>query len=402
MKRVLVPLMVGALVVSGVAVDGAMAASRKVKVPEIPSFSPSRDTVTLPANGRGAVGILALPGDPVGPGPEYDALQVMGVPAQVTSIDDDLSRFSVVILAGTADAASVDQASADKLTDFVKSGGSLIAEAATSPALRPLLGIDAVEESQARGSLVLCAGCHPSLNDVTGKAERTIELDDVQEGAGIGTVGYRAASDAQVLGIFNDGWGAVMAHPYGDGVAYTVGARLSDLVTRHLEGARFSAQRGYVNSSEADGDAWLLWLRGVWQNASPGGVTLSTLPAGVQVPVVMTISANWGEGVANTPAYLKTIRKYDSDASDHRVRRHPHPQGLARLGLLRDAPPRDPRRRRPGPRGGHLARRRARRPRRLALAGVQHLPDRHGRRDVGQLQPLRGQPQGDQGRHRPG
>ncbi len=330
MKRLLIPLMVGTLVASGVAVDGAMAEialtppvsgdqtlprDQRAKVPAIPAFSPSRDTVTLPADGRGAVGVLALPGDEVGPGPEYDALQVMGVPAQVTSIEEDLSRFRVVILAGTADAASVDQAAAAKLTDFVASGGSLIAEAATAGTLRPLLGIDSVRESQARDRLVLCAACHPSLLDVTGKTERTIELDDVQKGAGIGTVGYRPAPDAQVLGTFNDGWSAVLAHPYGSGVAYTVGARISDLVTRHLEGARFSARRGYVNGPEADGDAWLLWLRGVWQNASPGGVTLSTLPAGVRAPVVMTISANWGEGVINTPAYLKTIRKLDSDAA---------------------------------------------------------------------------------------
>ena len=175
-----------------------------------------------------------------------------------------------------------------------------------------------------------------------------------------------------MLGTFNDGWGAVMAHPYGDGVAYTVGARLSDLVTRHLEGARFSAQRGYVNSSEADGDAWLLWLRGVWQNASPGGVTLSTLPAGVQVPVVMTISANWGDGVTNTPAYLKTIRKYDSDAQTTVfVATH------TRKDWLDSGYYATPRRVIPDTDGQalearHLARRRARRPRRLALARLQH------------------------------
>ena len=69
-----------------------------------------------------------------------------------------------------------------------------------------------------------------------------------------------------------------------------------------------------MNSPEADADAWLLWLRGVWRTASPGGVTLSTLPAGVRVPVIMTISANWGAGVMATPSYLKTIRATDPDA----------------------------------------------------------------------------------------
>ena len=166
---------------------------------------------------------MALAGDPVGPGTEYEALRIMGVPAQVTTIDDDLSRFHVLILAGTADEAAIDQKTADRLTEFVEKGGSLIAEAATAPALRPLLGIDAIDESQKRESLVLCAACHPSLGDVTGKSERTIELDDVQSGSGIGTVGYRPAGDAVVLGTFDDGWGAVLAHPFGAGVAYTRG-----------------------------------------------------------------------------------------------------------------------------------------------------------------------------------
>ncbi|CAN0472305.1 unnamed protein product, partial [Phaeothamnion confervicola] len=147
----------------------------------------------------------------------------MGVPAQVTTLDDDISRFRVLILAGTADEAAIDQNAADRLTKFVDGGGSLIVEAATAPALRPLLGIDAVDESQKRESAVLCAACDPSLGDVTRKSERTIELDDVQAGSGIGTVGYRPSGDAKVLGTFDDGWAAVLAHPVGAGVAYTVG-----------------------------------------------------------------------------------------------------------------------------------------------------------------------------------
>lgn len=280
----------------------------------IPSFSFPHDGVKLPAGGRGSVAVVALPNDPVGPGTEYEALQVMGVPATVVSLGADLSQFPVTILAGAADAGSIDAASAEALAKYVDGGGVLIGEAVTAPDLRALLGIDAVSESQKRNSLTLCAGCHPSLASVTTKSERQIELDDSQGGDGIGTVGYTPTGDAQVLGTFDDGTAALIARPQGKGMTYAVGARMLDLVTRHWEGARFSSNRTYANTTEADADAWLLWLRGVWRTTAPGSVTLATTPAGVSAQVLLTISANWGDGVLAAPSYLKAVREIDSNA----------------------------------------------------------------------------------------
>jgi hypothetical protein len=283
-------------------------------LPGIPTWTQSQDGLRLPAGGRGAVAIVDLPNDPIGAGPEYEALQVMGVPATVVPLGTDLSPYRVVILAGAADAGSVDDASAAALTAYVDGGGTLIAEAITASSLRPLFGIDALAESQDRASLALCAGCDPSLAQVTTKSERRIELGDDQGAGGVGTVGYTAADDAQVLGTFDDGTAALMVRHEGTGTTYALGARLLDLVTRHWEGARFSPQRAYVNSSEADVDAWLLWLRGVWRTSSPGGVTLSTTPAGVTAQVILTVSANWGDGLLNTPTYLRDLREVAPDA----------------------------------------------------------------------------------------
>jgi hypothetical protein len=285
-------------------------------LPGIPLWSQGQDGIRLPAGGRGAVAVVDLPNDAIGAGPEYEALQVMGVPATVVPLGADLSPYRVAILAGAADAASVDDAAGAALAAYVEGGGTLIAEAVTAPALRPLFGIDGVTESQDRASLSLCAGCDPTLAQVTTKTERQIELDDAQGGGGVGTVGYAPAGDAQVLGTFDDGTAALLVRRQDKGgAAFAVGARVLDLVTRHWEGARFSSQRAYVNSPEADADAWLLWLRGVWRTSSPGGVTLSTLPAGVTAQVILTISANWGDGLLNTPTYLRAIRKAAPRAS---------------------------------------------------------------------------------------
>jgi hypothetical protein len=293
-------------VISAVAIAGPVAA--------IPSFSFPHDGVRLPAGGRGSVAVVALPNDPVGPGTEYEALQTMGVPATVVPLGTDLSQFPVTILAGAADAGSVDAVEAEALAKYVDGGGVLIAEAVTAPDLRALLGIDAVSESQKRDSLTLCAACHPSLASVTTKTERQIELDDTQGGGGIGTVGYTPTGDTQVLGTFDDGTAALITRPQGKGTTYAVGARMLDLVARHWEGARFSSTRTYANTTEADADAWLLWLRGVWRTSTPGGVTLATIPAGVSAQVLLTISANWGDGVLAVPSYLKAIRSEDPDA----------------------------------------------------------------------------------------
>ena len=127
-------------------------------------------------------------------------------------------------------------------------------------------------------------------------------------------MGYAAADDARVLGTFADGTAALLAHQQGAGTTYAIGARLLDLVTRHWEGARLSASRTYANTTEADADAWPLWLRGVWRTSAPGGVTLDTIPAGLSAEVLLTISANWGDGMLEVPAYLKQIREIDPNA----------------------------------------------------------------------------------------
>jgi len=303
-------------ILSAVALVAAVPASAMAgtSVPSIPPFSFPQDGVRLPVDGRGSVAVVALPNDPVGPGTEYEALQIMGVPATVVSLTDDLSRFRVVILAGAADAGSVDAAAAAMLTRYVDNGGVLIGEAVTAPDLRALFGIDGVSESQRRETITLCAGCHASLADVTTSAERRIELDDAQGAGGIGTVGYTPTRDAAVLATFDDRSAALLTRTQGAGVTYAVGARLLDLVARHWEGARFSARRTFANTTEADTDAWLLWLRGVWRTTGQGGVTLSTVPSGVTAQVILTISANWGDGMLEVPNYLRAIRAIEPGA----------------------------------------------------------------------------------------
>ena len=87
-----------------------------------------------------------------------------------------------------------------------------------------------------------------------------------------------------------------------------------DLIARHWEGARLSASRTYANTTEADADAWPLWLRGVWRTSAPGGITLDTIPAGLTAEVLLTISANWGDGMLEVPRYLEQVREIDPNA----------------------------------------------------------------------------------------
>ena len=91
------------------------AAALAEPVKPISSFSPRR-TPEPAGDGRGAIAIVPLANDPAGPGTEYQSLQIMGVPATIVWLGTDLTPYPVVILAGTADTGSVDQATADALT----------------------------------------------------------------------------------------------------------------------------------------------------------------------------------------------------------------------------------------------------------------------------------------------
>ncbi len=251
-----------------------------------------------------AVAILAL--DRTAGGPEYQALQAIGVPAWITPSIAEAERAPLIILAGTLDYPTAAEIGPARLQSYTERGGVVIGEAVTALALADLFGFTTAPESSARREITF-AGTSSLLAEIDTTEERHVDLRDAAQDTSIGTVGH-AGGTATALALFDDGTRAVSVHAVGRGRAIAIGGRLLDLVDRHHEGARFPSRAAFANGGDTDADVWPLLLRAIWRSVEPGGITLATAPGGSHYAVIPTISANWGDGIAATPAYLRAIR----------------------------------------------------------------------------------------------
>ena len=308
---------------------------------------------TAPTFFSDQVAIVAM--DATGGGAEYQGLRTMGVPAVISLSIADAVRYQIVVLAGSPVAGVISDADVQLLTSFVAGGGILVGQTVTDPRLFELFGVAGATPAAGRSQIDWIAQGERTIADLDRESERHVNIDD-RFGSTFTTVGYTARAGSKVLATFDDGTAAVTRTRFeandedddddhadderspasrssdderddhdGDGkddgecnsdtndhvrgAAYLVGARLTDLVTRHHEGARWSSKARYENAFDTSADGWLLWLRGIYRTHIAGGVTMSTAPEGAKFAVMPTLSLNFSVGVGPTIDYIKAAQK---------------------------------------------------------------------------------------------
>lgn len=306
-----------------------------------PSLAPLRDQVAV------------VPMDDTAGGAEYQGLRTVGVPATVVGTVGEAVAYRIVLLAGPATPGRLSDVDVNALRAFVAAGGVLVGEAVTDERLLPLFGVAQPTVATNRSQITWTQGVDRTMAELDRASERQIDIDD-RFGGQYTTVGYRTVGGGRVLATFDDGTAAVTRlragaddpdddddhadgttstlrsasddeHEDDDdecdgehndhvrGAAYLLGARLTDLVTRHHQGARWSSKARYENAFDTSADGWLLWLRGIYRTHVDGGVTMSTAPAGKRFAVLPTLSLNFSLGVG-------PIADYVSSASARKVR----------------------------------------------------------------------------------
>jgi hypothetical protein len=249
--------------------------------------------------------VAVVPLDATAGGAEYQGLRAVGVPAVIAPTIADAVKYRIVILAGAPSPGTIAPDDISRLGTYASSGGVLIGEALTDPKLFDIFGIATTSERTDRSAIDWVTKDDETIADLDRPSERHIDIDD-RFGSTFRTVGYAEQKSADVLARFDDGTAAVIHNCAKDGGAvYAIGARLTDLVTRHHEGARWSAKAQYQNAFDTSADGWLLWLRGVYRAHIDGGVTMSTAPAGKRFAVLPTLSLNFSVGVGPTTDYVR-------------------------------------------------------------------------------------------------
>ena len=249
--------------------------------------------------------VAVVPLDATAGGAEYQGLRAIGVPAVIAPTIAEAVKYRIVILAGAPALGTIAPDDISRLSAFAASGGVLVGEALTDPKLFALFGIAATSERTDRSAIDWVTKDDPTVAQLDRASERHVDIDD-RFGSAFRTVGYAEQKSVDVLARFDDGTAAVIHRCVKDGGAvYAVGARLTDLVTRHHEGARWSAKAQYQNTFDTSADGWLLWLRGIYREHVGGGVTMSTAPAGKRFAVLPTLSLNFSLGVGPTTDYVR-------------------------------------------------------------------------------------------------
>ncbi len=249
--------------------------------------------------------VAVVPLDATAGGAEYQGLRAVGVPAVIAPTIAEAVKYRIVILAGAPSPGAIAPDDISRLGTYASSGGVLIGEALTDPKLFDIFGIAATSERTDRSAIDWVAKDDETIADLDRPSERHVDIDD-RYGSAFRTVGYADQKSADVLARFDDGTAAVIRNCAKDGGSvYALGARLTDLVTRHHEGARWSAKAEYQNAFDTSADGWLLWLRGVYRAHIDGGVTMSTTPAGKRFAVLPTLSLNFSVGVGPTTDYVR-------------------------------------------------------------------------------------------------
>ncbi len=313
----------------GQSVTATPNAARCTKTPA-PTLATFRDQVAV------------VPLDETAGGAEYQGLRTVGVPVTIVATIGEAAGYRIVMLAGPVPPGSLSDADVNVLRAFVAAGGVLVGEAVTDPRLLPLFGVSQPTLATTRTQITWVDGEDRTLAELDRAAERQVDIDD-RFGGQYSTVGYRPEDGAHVLARFDDGSAAVTRlragaddsdddddfedghastlrsssdgehdddecgrdhNDHARGAAYLLGGRLTDLVTRHHQGARWSGKARYENAFDTSADGWLLWLRGIYRTHVDGGVTMSTAPAGKRFAVLPTLSLNFSLGVGPVADYV--------------------------------------------------------------------------------------------------
>jgi hypothetical protein len=255
---------------------------------EFPELFPLQVAVLWTHTKEGAESPLAL----------VHALKEMGVPFFVTRDCREALRHRLVIIYPGVDSETFEEADAQRLLDFVRSGGNVFAQNVFWGGLKPIFGFKSYVASRQRYSLIFSSSLDPVTKYLNRPEEMTVRLGSQSYSDIIWSNGYTPDSGGEVLARFEDGSAALLTNKLGKGRSYLLGLSLVDVVLRSQNNRDYEAERHYVNWFEPGADVWLLVLRGWYETYAHQWVRLATIPNGQRSAVLLSHDVDWEQSFA--------------------------------------------------------------------------------------------------------
>jgi len=261
----------------------------------VASFEPSQTDVDVPT--------LALKRIP----------EILGIPYGFAQRPEDLSHYSVVVLAAGPSNANLQPRWREALYRFVENGGILLSPGPVGSDLYPLFGIVETANSRRRYRLTF-NGHDPAFAYIDHPREKTISLGNGEKhiyDEVIRTHAVKLATLAEPLGRFDDSTVAFSRNYYGRGIAYYLGISFEEAVLLPQTGGDFEAQRRYVNSFEPSADVIMLLVKALYEAYTQPALYVSVIPEAKPTALILT------HDVDAQTSFVDSLKFADVEASFH-------------------------------------------------------------------------------------
>ncbi|NOR88102.1 MAG: T9SS type A sorting domain-containing protein [Bacteroidales bacterium] len=213
---------------------------------------------------------------------------VSGLPYIITTDFLECLEYGMFMFSSPVLENSLSTSQKTLLVDYVENGGCVVFGALMDPDLYEFAGLDAVLKSRQRYQLSFDSSLNTKeFRWIDEDFEWNIQLGEIAHIDIFNTYGYEV-SEGEVMGRFEDGKSGLVRTSQGDGLVYSFGFSWRDLIVRNLVDRDFDANRWYSNHFEASTDVIMLLLRGIFTQAVPHAVWLSSVPYDSKAVMLIT------------------------------------------------------------------------------------------------------------------
>jgi hypothetical protein len=223
-----------------------------------------------------------------------------GIPFVITQDTQRALRHRVVLVYPTISGKALSADALQALARHPAQGGTLIGFDVEGGGLQEVFGFSQLVPSSNRHAVTFDTH-HPLATSFTHERERTVRF--AAQAAATGSVAYTNVSHA--VARFDDGAVAMTSHQTGPGRAYALGIDLGALMLTGFNNREEGISRSYVNEYEPALDVWLRLFRQIYMEGEPLAVTVSTVPQGQPLSVVLSHDIDYSRSLHNAPDYAK-------------------------------------------------------------------------------------------------
>ena len=234
-------------------------------------------------------------------------LKSIGIPFLITRDFRAALEHRVVLVYPTLSGRVLPRAALAALAKHPRSGGTLIATNVLGGGLNELFGFRDVVPSRTRAEVRLNPGL-PLTARFDDPREQRLPLGNGPHGGSLGTYGYTAPAELP-LATYDDGTAAITRRELDSGgTAYALGVDLGALLLIGQNNRDESIARSYVNAYEPTLDVYLRLLEAMYVQGEPDAVTLSTVPQGREISVLVTHDVDYRYSLQHAVEYARAER----------------------------------------------------------------------------------------------